>query len=69
MFEVRAKQLSKLLLGKVYFGGSAGAAKGKHKWSHTMAHEGNVAGVEPPSPSPPPRSKHHCHRQQQYRRY
>ena len=58
-FEVRAKQLSKLLSGKVYLGGSAGATNGKHKWSHTMACEGDVAGDEPPSPSPPPRSK--CH--------
>ena len=53
MFEVQAKQLSKLLLGKVYLGGSTGAAKGKHTWSHTAAHEGDVAGDEPPSPSPP----------------
>ena len=67
-FEVRAKQLSKLLLGKVYLGGSAGAAKGKCKWSHTVAHEGDVTGDEPPSLSPPPRSKHH-HQQQQYRQY
>ena len=52
MFEVRAKQLSKLLSGKVYLGGSAGAAKGKRKWSHTAACEGEVAGDEPPSPSP-----------------
>ena len=52
MFEVQAKQLSKLLLGKVYLGGSTGAAKGKCKWSHTTAHEGDVAGDEPPSPSP-----------------
>ena len=52
MFEVRAKQLSKLLSGKVYLGGSAGATKGKHKQSHTVAHEGDVAGDEPPSPSP-----------------
>ena len=51
-FEVRAKQLSKLLSGKVYLGGSAGAAKGKCKQSHTVAHEGDVAGDEPPSPSP-----------------
>ena len=51
-FEVQAKQLSKLLAGKVYLGGSAGAAKGKCKWSHTMAHEGDVAGDEPPSLSP-----------------
>ena len=60
-FEVQAKQLSKLLLGKVYLGGSAGATKGKHKQSHTVAHEGDVTGDEPPSPSPPPRSKHHHH--------
>ena len=53
MFEVRAKQLSKLLLGKVYLGGSTGAAKGKCKQSHTVAHEGDVTGDEPPSPSPP----------------
>ena len=51
-FEVQAKQLSKLLSGKVYLGGSAVAAKGKHKWSHTTAHEGDVTGDEPPSPSP-----------------
>ena len=51
-FEVRAKQLSKLLLGKVYLGGSTGAAKGKRKWSHTTAREGDVAGDEPPFPSP-----------------
>ena len=63
MFEVQAKQLSKLLLGKVYLGGSAGAAKGKHKRSHTMAREGDVAGDEPPSSSPPPRSKRHHHQQ------
>ena len=52
MFEVWAKQLSKLLSGKVYLGGSAGAAKGKCKQSHTVACEGDVAGDEPPSPSP-----------------
>ena len=52
MFEVQAKQLSKLLLGKVYLGGSAGAAKGKCKQSHTAACEGDVTGDEPPSPSP-----------------
>ena len=56
-FEVRAKQLSKLLSGKVYLGGSAGAAKGKCKWSHTVAHEGDVTGDEPPSPCPPPSKK------------
>ena len=68
-FEVWAKQLSKLLSGKVYLGGSAGAAKGKHKWSHTVACEGDVTGNEPPSLSPPPRSEHHHHWQQQYRWY
>ena len=52
MFEMWAKELSKLLSGKVYLGGSAGAAKGKRKRSHTVAHEGDVAGDEPPSPSP-----------------
>ena len=52
MFEVQAKQLSKLLSGKVYLGGSTGAAKGRCKWSHTTAHEEDVAGDEPPSPSP-----------------
>ena len=62
-FEVQAKQLSKLLLSKVYLGGSTGATKGKCKWSHTAACEGDVAGDEPPSPSPPPRSKRHHHRQ------
>ena len=53
MFEAQAKQLSKLLSGKVYLGGSPGAAKGKCKWSHTTACEGDVAGDEPPSLSPP----------------
>ena len=53
MFEVQAKQLSKLLSGKVYLGGSTGAAKGRRKQSHTAAHEGDVTGDEPPSLSPP----------------
>ena len=53
MFEVQAKQLSKLLSGKVYLSGSTGATKGKQKWSHTVAHEGDVAGDDPLSPSPP----------------
>ena len=48
-FEVQAKQLSKLLSGKVYL---SGANKGKQKWSHTTAHEGDVAGDEPPLPLP-----------------
>ena len=48
MFEVWAKQLSELLLGKVYLGGSSGATKGKHKQSHTTACEGDVAGDDPP---------------------
>ena len=68
-FEVWVKQLSKLLSGKVYLGGSAGATKGKQKWSHTVAHEGDVAGDEPPPPSPPPRSKRHSSPVQQYRWY
>ena len=46
-FEVQAKQLSKLLLGKVYLSGTAGATKGKWKWSHTAAHEGDIAGDDP----------------------
>ena len=44
MFEVWAKQLSKLLLVKVYLGGTGRATKGKCKRSHTVAHEGDVAG-------------------------
>ena len=62
-FEVWAKQLSKLLSGKVYLGGSAGAAKGKHKWSHTVACEGDVAGDEPPSLSPLQEVNVICHQQ------
>ena len=50
MFEVRAKQLSKLLSGKVYLGGTSEAAKGKCKRSHTAAHEGDVAGDDPNPP-------------------
>ena len=51
MFEVQAKQVSKLLLGKVYLGGTDGATKGKQKRSHTMASEGDIAGddTEPPT--------------------
>ena len=51
MFEVQAKQLLKLLSGKVYLGGTAGATKGKHNRSHTADHEGDVAGedTEPPT--------------------
>ena len=51
MFEVQAKQLSKLLLGKVYLGGTGRATKGKCKRSHTVARESNVAGdnTEPPT--------------------
>ena len=49
MFEIWAKQLSKLLLGKVYLGGTDGATKGKWKQSHTMAHEGDIAGDDPPT--------------------
>ena len=54
MFEVWAKQLSKLLSGKVYLGGTGRATKGKQKRSHTTAHEGDIAGDDP---SPPPRSE------------
>ena len=50
-FEVWAKQLSKLLSGKVYLGGSGGATKGKHKRSHTVAHEGDIAGDDPNPPT------------------
>ena len=53
-FEVQTKQVSKLLLGKVYLGGTGGATKGKWKLSHTVAHEGDVTGDDP---SPPPRSE------------
>ena len=49
MFE--AKQLSKLLSGKVYLGGSGRATKGKHKRSHTVAHEGDIAGDDPNPPT------------------
>ena len=54
MFEVQAKQLPKLLSGKVYFSGTTGATKWKQKQSHTMAHEGDIAGDDP---SPAPRSE------------
>ena len=50
-FEVWAKQLSKLLLGKVYLGGTGGTTKGKCKTSYTVAHEGDVDGgnTDPPT--------------------
>ena len=50
-FEVQAKQLSKLLSGKVYLGGTGRATKGKCKRSYTTAHEGDVAGddTDPPT--------------------
>ena len=51
MFEVWAKQLSKLLLGKVYLGGTSEATKGKCKRSHTMACEGDIAGDDPDPPT------------------
>ena len=51
MFEVWAKQLSKLLLGKVYLGGSGRATKGKQKWSHTTACDGDMAGDDPLPPT------------------
>ena len=57
MFEVWAKQLSKLLLGKVYLGGSGGAAKGKCKRSHTAACEGDIAGDDP---NPPTKKSTRC---------
>ena len=50
-FEVQAKQLSKLLLGNVYLGGTSGATKGKCKRSHTMAREGDIAGDDPNPPT------------------
>ena len=50
-FEVQAKQLSKLLSGKVYLGGTSGATKGRCKRSHTAAHEGNVAGDDTELPT------------------
>ena len=46
-FEVQAKQLS----GKVYLGGTGGATKGKQKWSHTVAHEGDIAGDDSSPPT------------------
>ena len=61
MFEVQAKQLLKLLSGKVYLGGTSGKQpstesqgpkhKKKQKQSHTAVCEGNVAGedIEPPT--------------------
>ena len=62
-FEVWAKQLSKLLSGKVYLDGSAGATKGKRKQSHTAGHEGDMAGDDPPLPPPYQevnKAYHHC---------
>ena len=60
-FEVQAKQLSKLLSGKVNLSGSTGATKGKQKWSHTVAHEGDMTGDDPPSPSPHQEVNEVCH--------
>ena len=57
MFEVQAKQLSKLLSGQVYLSGSTGATKGKRKQSHTVACEGDMAGDDPSLSLPPPRSE------------
>ena len=51
MFEVQAKQLSKLLLGKVYLGGNSGATKGKCKRSHTAVCESDVAGEDTKPPT------------------
>ena len=43
LFNVSPKSLNHIMLGKRYTGGTT---KGKHKRSHTAAHEGNVAGEE-----------------------
>ena len=51
MFEVWAKQLPRLLSGKVYLGGTGRTAKGKCKRSHTMACEGDIAGDDPNPPT------------------
>ena len=50
-FEVQAKQLSKLLLGRVYLGGTGGTTKGKRKRFHTAVCEGDMAGedIKPPT--------------------
>ena len=50
-FEVWAKQLSKLLLGKVYLGGTGRATKGKCKRFHTAACEGDIAGDDTKPPT------------------
>ena len=60
MFEVWAKQLSKLLSGKVYLSGTTGATKGKQKQSHTVAHEGDIAGDDPPPHQEVNEAHHHC---------
>ena len=48
LFNMSPKSLSNILLGKRYV---SGTARGKHKQSHTAAHESDVAGedVEPPA--------------------
>ena len=48
LFNVSPKSLSHIMLGKRYAGGTT---KGKHKRSHTAAHEGDMAreDVEPPT--------------------
>ena len=51
MFEVWAKQLSKLLSGKVYLGGTGETTKGKCKRSHTVIHEGDMAGEDTKPPT------------------
>ena len=51
MFEVWAKQLLKLLLGKVYLGGTSGTTQGKCKRSHTAVCEGDVAGEDTKPPT------------------
>ena len=60
MFEVQAKQLSKLLSGKFYLSGTARATKGKQKQSHTAAHEGDIAGDNPSPHQEVKEACHHC---------
>ena len=50
LFNVLPKSLGNIMLAKRYAGGTA---RGKHKQSHTAAHEGDVAGedIKPPAKS------------------
>ena len=59
-FEVWAKQLSKLLSGKVYLGGTSRVTKGKCKQSHTMACEGDIAGDDPSPHQEVNKASNHC---------